>query len=218
MSGIQQNGSPRNWKQNFVAIRVHRSDAGPSSRVLAIGVVGFRSGQAAWHSRQLVRAPDSVDLTQPWVLGPLQRAQIDPKDLAAAPLFEDVLRGLLAGLQAPWVCHYLEHELQALARERAIAEERLGRSLASQVPRPDLLISTQQLARRFHPVVGDGLPQVCKHYRLPAPTGEIMQHAELTGRVLLCMMSKLPDSVEQMRTVVEKASGIRRNLIPTRRS
>jgi hypothetical protein len=213
-AGMQKVATQRasvKWKDEFVSLRVHRSDRGPQARALEIAVVLFRRRQPTWRHRQLIQLPEEVELHQPWVAGPLEGSGINPADLPGAPPFENVLRGLLAGLCVPAIVgHYLDDDFKILGRERAIAEQRLGFSLAECVPRPKLTISICHLSRKFHPVLGDDLEAMCRHYDLPKPSADNLQRAELAGNVFVSMCDTLPESINAMRAVLKSAKEVRR--------
>jgi len=197
-------GSPNvKWKDEFFVVRTTAADAGPTARVLEVAFALFRRGRVTWSSSTLLRRPSGVDFEASWVQYQLVRMGITPEQLDAAPEFETVLEQNLSGVTTPvWVGQFLDAEFRALARERAIAESRLGRSLAHLVPTPRLHVSVGALASVVHPLLSRDLKGMCKRYNVEHGR-TTLELAIATGQVLVGMMDRLPDGMREMADFVD---------------
>lgn len=200
-------GSPNvnNWKDEFFVLRTFLTDSGPASRVVEFGFAHFRRRSLAWCGSSLLRRPTGVDFSEPWVSTRLDSFGVKVEDLQVAPPFEDVLRDHLSAVSCPvWVGYHIRSDFKALARERSIAEDRLGRSLSSLVPRPSIQVQVSDLAGKLHPLIGQSLYDMCSRYEVDLET-VTQGMAVATGEVLVAMMDRLPDKPSALRQYLAQA-------------
>jgi hypothetical protein len=192
-------GSPNvNWKTQFFVIRTHRTDSGPSSRILQIAFALFREDEVKWSGTTFLNKPDGVDWDSHWVRRSMEACGATEADLEAAPPFETIMDELLSGVMCPtWVGFDLPAEYRALSRERVAAEQRLGKSLRHLVPVPSLNVSVRGLCALLHPIEQWELEPMCRRLNV-----ELLQstlgRAIATGRILRALAHRLPADAGEM--------------------
>jgi len=203
----QISASRNRWKDRFVALDafvVRDREATP--RLVEIAWSTF-DGCDTFHTESSLVQPDTLDCESDYTELLLASRRITPQDLRDAPTFETVLRERLSKIDTPtWVGHWLDGILSCLAHERTVAERTAG-SLREFVPRPTLLVCTQNYERVRHPIVSSALKRVSRRYNIHYQGGTTVDRAVTCGRVLCAIMHELPDDADEMAAKMREMRG-----------
>ena len=186
------------WWESFIAFDTETTGLYDDARVIDVAAVRFEKGKIVDHYWSLINPGDEVNWDDPGVQKAMAVNQLTREELKDAPSFEQVFAPLMAAFaQSPiWVAHNKAFDLRMIKAERMRLQQKLGKDLADQVPKPAVVICTMLVDRILNPTkhhIKRNLASVCERRGvMPDSAHRALVDAEACGKVLWQMVETEP--------------------------